>query len=138
MILTERPPNFEQILKAFPGASGPGVIFSWEDRIYNPSGIPIPGPLVAHEELHGRRHFLCGGSFKWWDKYIADPEFRYTEELMAHAAEFRAHPPYSSDRNYRARLLQSTALRLIAPLYNYQPPRTLSQALCDLRQELSR
>lgn len=136
MILTERPPNFEQILAAFPGASGPGVIFSWEDRIFNPSGKPIPGPLVAHEELHGRRHVLAGGSLKWWDKYIADPEFRYTEELLAHVAEFRAHP--TTDRNWRAGLLRLTAQRLIAPLYNYQPPRTMAAALFDLRQELAR
>lgn len=135
MILTERPPNFEQILAAFPDAGGPGVIFSWEDRIFNPSGSPIPGPLVAHEELHGRRHALAGGSLRWWDKYIADPEFRYNEELLAHVAEFRAQPS-AYDRNSGARLLHSTALRLIAPLYNYQPPRTLQQALFDLRQEL--
>lgn len=136
MILIDRPPNFEQILAAFPGASGPGVIFSWEDRIFNPSGRPIPGPLVAHEELHGRRHVLAGGSLKWWDKYIADPEFRYTEELLAHVAEMRAQP--CRDRNYHDRLLWNTANRLVAPLYNYQPPRVFMQALRDLRLELAR
>ena len=136
MIVAARPPNFDQILQAFPGASGPGVIFSWEDRIFNPSGNPIPGPLVAHEELHGKRHALAGGSLKWWDQYIADPEFRYREELLAHAAEFRAQ--LVRDRNHGARLLQTTALRLIAPLYNYQPPRTLPQAMRDLRWELER
>jgi hypothetical protein len=33
---------------------------------------------------------------------------------------------------------EATALRLVAPLYNYQPPRTLAQAMRDLKWELNR
>lgn len=129
----ERPPNFEKILRAFPGASGPGVIFAYGDKIYSPSGGVILRALLDHEAVHGRRQMGCPES--WWEAYIGDHKFRYDEELYAHAAEFRAQA-HGLDRNRKAKLLQSTAQRLIAPLYNYQPPRTLSVALRDLRQEL--
>jgi hypothetical protein len=42
------------------------------------------------------------------------------------------------DRNASARLLLTTALRLIAPLYNYQPPRTLKEAMADLKKEIAK
>ena len=62
------------------------------------------------------------GADLWWENYIRDAEFRYNEELLAHAAEFKMYR--YEDRNASARLLLTTALRLIAPLYNYQLIRT--------------
>jgi len=144
VIINERPPNFEQIRTAFPDADKPGVIFAFGD-IYNPSGAPIPPALIAHEEVHITRQKALGphagsvtqwsGPELWWQKYIEDTEFRYHEELLAHAAEFKAQR--YNDRNASARLLTATALRLVAPLYNYQPPRTLQQAMRDLRREIA-
>jgi hypothetical protein len=78
------------------------------------------------------RHCWTGAEH-WWDCYLEDPEFRYREELPAHAAEFRAQMPH--DRNDRAKLLISTAQRLIAPLYNYGI-KSLNQAIKDLRNEI--
>jgi hypothetical protein len=143
MIIVARPPNFEQILAAFPDADKPGVIFAYGKDIYNPSGGLIPPALLAHEQVHQTRQqgikLGLAGEDAWWRRYIDDTEFRYNEELLAHVAEYKAQlRETSSDRNYRAKLLQSTAQRLIAPLYNYAPPRTLSTALRDLRQELTR
>jgi hypothetical protein len=134
------PPNFEKIVAAFPKATGHGVIFAWGDTIYNPSGIEIPPPLLAHEAVHGQRQTENVGSIfrsevveRWWDKYIIDPEFRYYEELPAHAAEFHKIMHMVHDRNQRAKLMMSTAQRLLAPLYNYGVPKSLNQAICDLR-----
>ncbi len=134
MIINERPPNFEQIHAAFPRADQPGVLFAYDGNIYNPSGNVIPPALVAHEEVHLHRQRDAGPTH-WWDQYLTDNEFRYNEELLAHVAEFKHQK--NGDRNASARLLMSTALRLIAPLYNYQPPRTLQQAMKDLRREIS-
>lgn len=132
------PPNFDKILTAFPNANRPGVIFAFGDTIYNPSGIVIPPPLIAHEEVHGRRQkFLLkldhDGPSRWWESYIADPEFRYNEELHAHAAELLAFKKIITDRNQRAKLMMTTAQRLLAPLYNYGVPKSFNQAICDLR-----
>lgn len=137
MILIERPPNFEQILKAFPNADKPGVIFAYGDFIYNPSGVTIPEPLLAHESMHQKRQQGPGKMSPeiWWALYIEDNAFRYREELEAHVAEYKAQT-HGLDRNHRAKLLMATAQRLVAPLYNYTPPRSLSAAMRDLRWEL--
>ena len=130
-VVIDRPPNFEQIVAAFPKATDPGVIFAYGDTIYNPSGSIIPPELIAHEQAHGRqqRDWQAGVDI-WWRQYIADLEFRYHEELYAHVAEMRA--TCVSDRNQRAHLLMHTARRLIAPLYNYGLTKTYNQALRDL------
>lgn len=148
MIIISTPPNFDAILKAFPRAGDPGVLFAFGNDIFNPSGFELPPALVAHERVHCHRQST--GCFTriqghspnqladvWWRFYLEEPEFRYHEELLAHAAEFKDQVAGYPDRNARARLLTSTARRLTAPLYNYQPPRSLSQALRDLSQELS-
>ena len=138
MIIVDRPPNFEQIKAAFPKAESDGVIFAFDGAIYNPSGKPIPPALIAHEEVHltrQRRHMFMPPN-SWWDYYLRDSEFRYNEELLAHAAEFKMQRV--TDRNFVARLLMSTAMRLVAPLYNYTPPVSLQQAMNDLRREIAR
>jgi hypothetical protein len=147
VIIVDRPPNFEQIRAAFPNAGSPGVLFAHGDHIYNPSGAVVPAALIAHEEVHLNRQRSAGptpgsttqwsGPDLWWQRYIEDSEFRYNEELLAHAAEFKTQKS-ANDRNFGARLLMATALRLVAPLYNYQPPRTLQQALKDLQQEIKK
>ena len=149
MIINARPPNFDQVLAAFPNADKPGVLFAFDGNVYNPSGIVIPPALIAHEEVHlyrqrslsfgfGRQSVEVGRCTpeRWWQEYIDDSEFRYREELLAHAAEFK-HQKHS-DRNASARLLMATALRLVAPLYNYSPPRTLQEAMRDLREEIGK
>jgi hypothetical protein len=132
MIIKGWPPNFERILAAFPNADKPGVIFAHGD-IYNPSGNVIPPALMAHEEVHLNRQRNAGPT-QWWDRYLTDSEFRYNEELLAHVAEFKAQR--GNDRNQGARLLLATALRLVAPLYSYTPPRNLQQAVRDLRSHI--
>jgi hypothetical protein len=136
VIIVGRPPNFDQILAAFPDAYKPGVIFAFDGNVYSSDERVIPPALVAHEEVHLHRQ-VRNGAYDWWDHYIADPEFRYYEELLAHAAEFKVLK-VSADRNAGAALLMRTAIRLVAPLYNYQPPRTLQDALKDLRQEIEK
>jgi hypothetical protein len=137
MIKRERPPNFDRIVEVFPFAIRPGVIFAYGEDIYNPTGIEIPPALEQHEAVHQlRQRVLTDGPEEWWELYLTNPAFRYHEELLAHATEYRAQLRRLDDRNRRAALLTSTARRLVAPLYNYQPPRTMQQALKDLKKEI--
>lgn len=147
-IVVAPPPIIDEIVAVFSNARNPGVLFAFGDTIYNPDGLFIPPALIAHEEAHGARQrnytsfgCRCIGCTKsvecWWNYYLKDPEFRYREEVIAHAAEFLAQD--TRDRNMRAKLLMSTAQRLTAPLYAYgskQP--ALSVALRDLRWEIER
>jgi hypothetical protein len=137
MIIVDRPPNFEVIKAAFPNAENAGVIFAYDGNIYSPDGPSIPPYLIAHESVHLAEQKVIGADM-WWDAYIHDDEFRYSGELLAHAAEMRAFFQAPGDRNARAALLMRTALRLTAPLYNYTPPRSLQQALKDLQQEIAK
>lgn len=131
-IVLSRPPNFAAIVKAFPEASRHGVIFAWGEDICNPSNVRIPPELLAHERMHGARQGTAIEA--WWAAYIADPLFRYNEELLAHVAEYRVLVDGLRNRNTRAKLLQRTAARLIAPLYGYEPPVPLGEAMVAIRK----
>jgi hypothetical protein len=146
VIIENRPPNFEQIHAVFPQADAPGVLFAYDGAVYNPSGYPVPPALMAHEEVHLTRQQALNptplavtrwvGADLWWARYLEDSEFRYYEELLAHAAEFKMLR--YEDRNSGAALLMRTALRLTAPLYKYDPQPSLQQALKDLRREIAK
>jgi hypothetical protein len=128
-----KPPLFDEIVKVFPKATEYGVIFAWGDTIFNPSGIGISNPLRCHEEIHGERQRIKGVE-NWWQDYLTNQNFRYAEEVLSHIAEYRAQLPRCyGDRNRVAQLRMATARRLIAPLYNYEPKRALSDALSDLK-----
>ncbi len=131
MIKLENPPNYEQIVAAFPEASKPGVLFAYGECVYNPSGVFIPRALLQHEYRHCARQFQ-GREVQWWADYIADSDFRYHEELLGHVDELKVLISDIRDRNTRHKILLRTAIRLTAPLYNYQPPRTQKQAMRDL------
>ncbi len=132
MIRIERPPNFDAIVAVFPKADSYGVLFAYGEDVFNPSGASIPKWIMAHEYKHCARQFLMTPEL-WWENYLTNSDFRYREELLAHAAEFNEAKDLSKrDRNVYAKLFDRTAHRLIAPLYNYQPARTLRQALNDL------
>ena len=130
MIRIEQPPNFERILTAFPNADKKGVLFAYGNDIFNPSDIFIPDYLLAHEQQHSARQ---QDPEAWWEKYITDDEFRYNEELIAHTEEYIAQIKTVNDSNARTKLCVVTATRLVAPLYNYQLPRSLNQAIKDIR-----
>ncbi len=110
-ILKAFPPNFAEIVKAFPWVKGQqGVLYSWGDHIYNPQGVEIPPELLAHEAVHGERQGEHVGN--WWACYLEDPHFRLMEEILAHRAEWRARlldrPGFG---------LKQIAARLSGPLY---------------------
>lgn len=145
MIKFEWPPNIERIAAAFPSvgvayadwkhpeAAAQKILFAYGEDIYNPSGTHIPDAMLAHEYRHCARQWQADPE-AWWEKYLTDDGFRYQEELVAHAEEYVAQAVYTKDRNARARIEMRTAARLIAPLYNYTPARSMNQALRDIRR----
>ena len=129
-IVIAPPPNFEQVCAAFPLART-SAIFAWDDTIYNPNEIVVESVLKVHEAVHGQRQ--KGKPELWWERYIADPEFRYAEELPAHRAEYRYMVQFASRNGWhRAELLNHTAKRLVAPLYAYGAAYTVQRAAMEL------
>ena len=106
------PPNYAAIKARFPACDRKGVIFSYGDRIFNPSGISIPRELMAHEAIHGVRQGT--DPVTWWERYLAEPLFMLDEEIHAHHSEYRA---YVKRHGHRPRDLRGIAERLSGPLY---------------------
>ena len=112
-VVQSLPPNFEDIIKAFPSAKSKDVIFTYGDTVYVPNGGQLSPALLAHESVHSERQ----GSKpdKWWEKYLENAVFRFGEELIAHETEYLEYAQYG--RNARRKALSVIALRLSSPLY---------------------
>jgi hypothetical protein len=137
-IVNAYPPNIDKIDAAIGPRSGrPGVFYAYGQSIFNPDDVQIPPWIVAHEAVHAWRQlnpvfvapnpeivakYAAMSTFEkveaWWDAYLADEEFRFAEELVAHAAEYRYFCSVKThDRALRRRYLHAIAERLVGPLY---------------------
>ncbi len=118
-VIKSRPPNFQQVAQAFPLVlTLKGVVYTWGDVIYNPDGFHIDPWLKAHEGVHfSRQGSDLERITQWWDKYCADPEFRFREELPAHRAEYRAFCAVHKRGGDRHAFLNHIANRLAGELY---------------------
>ena len=118
-IIKAFPPNYNQIVKAFPFIRGRvGILYAWGDRLFNPSNIEVPPYLMSHEKVHGERQLKGRQNSieKWWGQYMEDPHFRLKEELLAHIAEYEAYHREHSDKDTE-RYLSTIASRLSSSLY---------------------
>lgn len=86
-ILYENPPNIEAIRIAFPTAIGK-VTYAYGNTIYNPDKFLLEPQNLAHEAVHEKQQEEYG-VLLWWERYIADPEFRAEQELPAYREEYR-------------------------------------------------
>jgi hypothetical protein len=118
-IVDARPPNHAEIVAVFGEPAGkPGTVFSWGKILYAPGITQMPIPLAEHELVHGIRQGWENevGVHHWWDRYLAERDFRFTEELLAHRAEWKALERVK-DRNRRAKIRLMVAGRLSSNLY---------------------
>ena len=55
------PPNYKEIIEHFPAVKNKlGIIFTYGDILYVPSGLSIPADLMAHEETHKQQQKKLG------------------------------------------------------------------------------
>jgi len=116
-IVIARPPIYDRCDAQFHIAGKP-ILFSWGDKIYNPMDVDIPHELIAHEAAHGAQQGTEEkGIRRWWDQYLADPQFRLYEELLGHRAEWREYMRRHPNGKDSARVLEAIAGRLSSELY---------------------
>jgi len=115
----EYPPNIEEIVAVLPEAKKGAVFFSWgPEVVYNPKRVELSPELIAHENVHGKRQGTTEESIRsWWVGYLADPHFRFNEELLGHRAEYQVFCEHVTDRNLRYRFVSAIAKRLASKLY---------------------
>lgn len=134
-IVVGYPPNFREIVSKFPAARGHGTLFAFGDVIYNPSNVTLTPADLAHEAAHGRRQLDVFGTKMlprpvgyWWDRYLADPKFRFDEEVIAHRAEW-AEAKARLTGNRLQDYLAMMANRLSGLLYGRMVSRDQAMAL---------
>ncbi|MCH8135387.1 MAG: hypothetical protein IIB77_05340 [Proteobacteria bacterium] len=115
-IVNDYPPLYDEIAVAFGLKVRDPIIFSWGDRLYNPTRMEIPPELIAHEAVHAERQGGGQEIIDWWVHYIDSRAFRLAEEIPAHCAEYQ-HVLAHGNRTERRAALRVTAERLAAPLY---------------------
>ena len=96
----------------------PGIVYAYDDIIYNPDNIEIPYDLLEHETTHLRRQHENGATPEsWWRDYLNEPIFRLREETEAYKAQYRAIKDKVLNRSRRHRELNELAKKLSSPLY---------------------
>lgn len=117
IIKHEFPPNYDAIAAAF-DLKGQKPVFAYAPDVYDPHRNGVPPEIIAHEQVHIKRQ----GDFpaQWWEQYIADENFRVTEELMSHVAEYYVLAN-GKGRPERRRIFAYVAERLRSPIYGYRP-----------------
>ena len=92
IVLNQYPPLIDEIDAAFK-VKGKQVFFCWGDKIYNPSGCEVAPYIIAHETIHRVQQnpyeYNEEMIITWWRRYIHEPEFRLSQEIPAHVAEYR-------------------------------------------------
>lgn len=129
-IVKDYPPNYKLIVLAF--KLKPGVIFTYGDTIYNPSGAIIDIPLMKHEEVHMRQQAEYGPE-KWWGRYLIDNDFRFAQEIEAYQEQFRWIKKVVKDKNRLVFYLEQLAGFLSSEQYGSIV--TKSQAMEAIRSD---
>jgi hypothetical protein len=118
-IVRDYPPNIKDIAKVFPMIYRDalrGIYFSYDNKIYNPSGHVIEVQLFAHEAVHALQQKTFTPQ-SWWEYYLASPKFRLEQETEAHRVEWLKYNSMGYPRAFRRRYLTVCAERLAGPLY---------------------
>lgn len=85
-IIDAFPPNIDKIKEAFPTRKN--TVYTYGGAIFAPGmKDKITRDLAEHERVHIAQQGQDPEG--WWDKYIADPDFRLSQELEAYRIQYR-------------------------------------------------
>lgn len=132
------PPNIKKIDAAF-HVVGKAVLYAYGDIIYAPLGGDVPPWLVAHEAKHSDQQAEFGSVEGWWDRYIEDSDFRFQQELEAHAVEYLVRKSLAPNRQTRRGALKVIARKLSSTIYgNMVSRKAAAREIEALAAELER
>lgn len=98
-ISSGKPPNniYDRCREKFGVNWDDGVVFTYGDTIY--CKYDVPADIQAHEAVHIRQQALVGKDI-WWERYLADKDFRLSQEVEAYKEQWK-YLVANADRNYR-------------------------------------
>jgi hypothetical protein len=117
-VVKDYPPNYEDIKAVLQIAGRDSIVFTYGDKLYNPSDAQIADHLMVHEETHRKQQSQITPQ-EWWRKYLADEKFRLDEELLAYRLQYRFMKTKGYPRNYRRDVLNKIAKDLAGKMYGH-------------------
>jgi len=81
-----KPPNWKRLEEAFGVSWDSGVLVTYGDTIHTKSRGGVSPDLIIHEGVHVKQQESIGPE-KWWERYIADPQFRLQQEMEAYTKQ---------------------------------------------------
>lgn len=126
-IVADYPPNYKDIIAVFPFVKEhKGVIFTYGDTCYVPSGATLPDHLITHEETHTKQQ--GDNPAEWWTRYLSDKDFRLAQEVEAYGNQYRFFSK-TNGNSHKKDFLFRIASDLASPIYDlgisYQQAETL-------------
>jgi hypothetical protein len=116
-VVVDGPPMWREIAQRFPASITNGVVFTWGDTLFNPSGGEISEDLFAHEAMHTKQQEAAGGPEAWWKRYLVDAAFVLDQEARAYGRQFAWIRAHHRNRGRQARELHALARVLASPMY---------------------
>ena len=114
MIKRERPPNWDKLVKAF-GVEWGTICVAYDKDIYCGDKANLSTDIIVHESVHLARQEK--DPVQWWENYMKNKEFRFTEELIAYHTQYNYLKNNVKDRNRLARHLWRLAKDLSSKMY---------------------
>lgn len=94
------------------------AVFTYGDKIYNPSGIRLPADIIEHEKIHmAQQDYSIAGAELWWGKFLRDVGFRIEQEARAYGRQYAFLCKTFLDDERRKNILSQLAKTLSGPLY---------------------
>lgn len=109
----EFPPNIKDIEKVLKPSDT--ALFCYGDTIYSPHLKSFDSSYFMHEAAHS--HQQGDKPKEWWDKYLAEPSFRLSQELAAYQVQHKFNTQTLKDRNQIALRLMHMAQALSSEMY---------------------
>ena len=110
----EKPPIYDAII-ANKMRPHNGIVYTYGNTIYNPSGLNLPQYIIEHEETHSIQQ--GDNPDAWWKRYLKDKYFRIEQEIEAYINQYVFMCQMYKDRNQRDRILRQLAGILSGPVY---------------------
>ena len=131
-ISTKKPPRWllGEVKKKWNIEWESSIIFTYNGVISSSLG-KITEDLLVHESHHIVQQKECGGSKKWFKRYLEDDKFRYEQELECYRLQYQWLEKHVKNKSEKFRFLKHYAKSLSGSMYGNLT--TFFEAMSDIK-----